>query len=43
MYSTIESKEKRLANKRLESIKAIDHLGDPGVDGRVILGRVLHE
>jgi len=43
MYSTIESKEKRLANKRLESIKATDHLGDPRVDGRVILRRVLHE
>jgi hypothetical protein len=43
MYSTIESKEKRQANKWLENMKAIDHLGDPGVDGRVILGRVFHE
>ena len=43
MYSTIESKENRQENKWLENTKAIDRLGDPGVDGRVILRRVLHE
>jgi hypothetical protein len=43
MYSTIESKEKRQANKWLQNMKATDHLGEPGVDGRVILRRVLHE
>jgi hypothetical protein len=37
MYSTTQSKEKRQANKWLENMKAIDHFGDPGVDGRVIL------
>jgi hypothetical protein len=36
-----ESKEKIQVNKWLENMTATDHLGDSGVDGRIILGRVL--
>jgi hypothetical protein len=39
IYSTM----RWIISKWLENMKAIDQLGDPLVEGRIMLGSVLHE